>query len=1504
MLSLLVPLLSPLAGERWGLTVAALGFVPPALLLSVMFWRASHEIELDTFTRSQLSKYPSSAIIVDVELRVVWTSPPVVRWLGVRQPGAATRPPLFELLRGVPCAGAIRHMLETGALAHECETVLDGEEHVLRIGIQPLDGVRNLPGARLITLDDVTASRIRRNLAERVEELMALSRISADIASCLDVDEVIHRALRQVIVITEADEVVVYVPDDEQPEHLQLAGNLTNALEPSDAPPALPVENSTLGRVLRTREPVVTPDAAQAPAERERMTGVGFEAAITVPLLARDRTLGVLQAGWSQARSFDPVEIALLESIGQQLAVALDNAHLHSQERQQRQMAEVLREVASILSSKKLDDALLAMLVQLQRVLAYDAATVLLLAESGFLAVRAHYGLQDSPPPEHLKSARIEIAQFPYLMRLFASHEIQTVADTSQDPEWQLGNSPPYGAWIGAPLSIRGHVVGCLSIKRRDPGPVPALDVQIARTFADQAAIAVWNTQLFESEQLRRVQAELLQQTSYDLVTSSDLDSALLAALANLTQMLDFSRAHIGLIDNRVGTWTMRAEHPSRPAHVSPSPIPLTHYPLVGRLVREKTAMMVGDTHQHPDWRPGIDTPHEIRSWIGVPLMIQDRVFGMLNIDGYAPNSFTDEHFQVAQTFGNQIAAAIEMFRLLEEADNQNQTLRALNTVVAASNEALTHQNLLAVALERVLETLNLTGGAIHRRDHDLRLRAVSGLPAAVIERILHLPLQSSLPAITTDDGQHHAFYSVPLVSHGAEIGMLSIREPVAPRLHGILANIGQQLGVVMDNAMLFDHTLRREELSTDLGRLSLAISTQLDRDSVLDLICRESIGVFDAQGAYIWLIEEERLVGRAAHGPGAADFIGHTLDLDSIALLPAQVINEWRPHYVNRVAGSPRLSADLRELTHAQSVIAVPLIKADVPLGTLLLSNIENPDAFADWLVDQIGLLGVQAALALQNATLFEELHRRLEHLRLVNEVGRYAIAILSQQSLLESVARKLFETLRYDVIGMLQMEAGDLVVRSRQVREPSRLHLADPDAYYESLVPGFEQAVQQGRPLLRNRLCADGDRSVECCSLMVPLIVADEVIGVLVVERTGYDTIVQEDLDVLEPLATQLAISVQNARLFEAVRQQAVALEARVAERTAEIRQQHERIVSILRSVADAVIVFDLAGQVILTNPVARQLFDQHDLDLDLGQHIGALVADALAKTDAHDPTEVIEVGPVALQAKAARVVAGENVVGSVVVLRDISRLRELDRMKDLFVSNVSHELRTPLANLKLYLSLLHQGRPERRDDYLAVMGREMDRLERLITDLLDLSRLQDEQQANRPQVRQAIDIGTLIDRVINDNAAWAESKNEHLEHSQHAALPQVWGDPDQIVRALTNLVGNAINYTPHGGQVIVRSQVELSEHTNPEWVIIEVVDTGIGIPKSEQDLIFDRFYRGSNVDPNVPGTGLGLAIIKEIVELHGGAIEVESKEHHGSTFRLRLPALNSSLMVGEQL
>jgi signal transduction histidine kinase/DNA-binding response OmpR family regulator len=232
-------------------------------------------------------------------------------------------------------------------------------------------------------------------------------------------------------------------------------------------------------------------------------------------------------------------------------------------------------------------------------------------------------------------------------------------------------------------------------------------------------------------------------------------------------------------------------------------------------------------------------------------------------------------------------------------------------------------------------------------------------------------------------------------------------------------------------------------------------------------------------------------------------------------------------------------------------------------------------------------------------------------------------------------------------------------------------------------------------------------------------------------------------------------------------------------------------------------------------------------------------------------------------------------------------LERAQEADRLKSEFVGNVSHELRTPLTNLKLYLDLLDRGQPEKRQVYLDTLSRETNRLQNLIESLLDISRLDlSESETNFDLT----DVNLLVSTLATDRGPLVADRGLRLEADLAEALPPTLADASLLEQMLTNLLTNAVNYTPAGGEV--RLCTEVAEAEGEPWVTVSVVDDGPGISPDEQAHIFERFYRGqAGRDSGAPGTGLGLAICHEIIELHGGRITLESAPGQGSAFTVWL-------------
>ena len=231
--------------------------------------------------------------------------------------------------------------------------------------------------------------------------------------------------------------------------------------------------------------------------------------------------------------------------------------------------------------------------------------------------------------------------------------------------------------------------------------------------------------------------------------------------------------------------------------------------------------------------------------------------------------------------------------------------------------------------------------------------------------------------------------------------------------------------------------------------------------------------------------------------------------------------------------------------------------------------------------------------------------------------------------------------------------------------------------------------------------------------------------------------------------------------------------------------------------------------------------------------------------------------------------------------------ARLKELDKLKSRFVSNVSHELRTPLAVIKLYATLARKGRPEKQAHYLQTIEQETHRLETMVENILDLTRMDRQALRVHPELLEPEEIIAQVLQVYEETAL---KRGIDLQNRTQEELPLLWADKNHLIQMLTNLVDNALKYSFRGGKVWVAAR----EAETPEGRSLEIAvgDTGAGIPADEQDKVFERFYRGRNNTSSQTGTGLGLAIVQELMARHGGRVTLASEEGQGSVFTLHFP------------
>jgi len=318
----------------------------------------------------------------------------------------------------------------------------------------------------------------------------------------------------------------------------------------------------------------------------------------------------------------------------------------------------------------------------------------------------------------------------------------------------------------------------------------------------------------------------------------------------------------------------------------------------------------------------------------------------------------------------------------------------------------------------------------------------------------------------------------------------------------------------------------------------------------------------------------------------------------------------------------------------------------------------------------------------------------------------------------------------------------------------------------------------------------------------------------------------------------------------------------------------ERMEQLQAVLASLNEGVIVADSERRVVLLNSSARGL-----LSLPArGDNEAPLLTDELLPAS----ERVIRSYSAPVRDEAGRV------LGTVTVLRDATRDQELDRLKSEFLTVVSHELQTPLTAIKGALELVldddtgQLSRVQRR--FLDTIERNSTRLIGLVGDLLDLSRL----EAGRIELEtQPLDTPVLVNGAVAAVSNLFEQRGMNVHVDVPETVPPIQGDRRRVEQILTNLLANAAKYTPAGGSVEVAARSENGH------VSLSVADTGPGVPESEREIVFDKFYRGRDAQSRgESGSGLGLAIVKSLVELHGGSIRVEESQPRGARFVVELP------------
>lgn len=739
-----------------------------------------------------------------------------------------------------------------------------------------------------------------------------------------------------------------------------------------------------------------------------------------------------------------------------------------------------------------------------------------------------------------------------------------------------------------------------------------------------------------------------------------------------------------------------------------------------------------------------------------------------------------------------------------------------------------------------------------------------------------------------------------------------------------LLSLFAGQAAIALRNARLYEEAQQRALEQKTLREAALALTKALEPDEVIERILAQLQEVVPYDTASVQLLQHNHLEIVGGRGfPNLEELLGFTFDITEDDNPNREVIRRKGPFIVDN---APEHYENFKREPHAQanihSWLGVPLLTDEMLVGMIALDK-QEPDFYTEDHAQLAEAFAAQAATAVENAQLLDAAQQRSARLRKTLALSELLHQGLALEEVLQRIAQgaaslgfkravlNLYDP-EHDVIKPRTVVG--LSTSDREALEESAFHWEDVQALLQDRFKishsylvrqdhvDWAEALPGGRVIDSELKDRGEDYWRPQDSLLIPLWDSRGTpIGLLSVDEPEDGMLPELDtVRTLETFANQAAIAVENAQLVED-------LEAKVETRTAEIAAERDNSNAILQSVGHPIALINLKNRIQYINEAFSALSGYRQEEL-LDKPIHRLIegkalqdylpaALMLAETQGrHWQGElVIRRKDERTREVIANIVALHDADGAstgyITSYQDVSRLNALDRARREFITNVSHQLRTPVTTIGLLLDLLPQKdmTAQTVQDYVEMMQTEINSLKHLVEDILTIARLDSGEALSswRP-----ISLPDILDNLYTRYQEYAASAEVTFSvEPPSAALPKVYGDTQQIIHLLSEIIENAVNFTPPGGRVRITSDVV--ERNGHDWARIAIRDTGPGITTEEMEKIFDRFFRGRlAASGTMPGTGLGLSIAQALARAHGGQVTVKSTEGAGTTFTLWLP------------
>ena len=715
------------------------------------------------------------------------------------------------------------------------------------------------------------------------------------------------------------------------------------------------------------------------------------------------------------------------------------------------------------------------------------------------------------------------------------------------------------------------------------------------------------------------------------------------------------------------------------------------------------------------------------------------------------------------------------------------------------------------------------------------------------------------------------------------------------------LVTISGQVSVAIENALLLEQAQRRAAQLETLNKITVAIGSSLEPEQVLEQVCRSVTQVVGGQHSAIFLLDlDADNVWLAYAYKFTEAFIQQNKSFSLAHDGRTRCLRTGHPSLIDDLRLA-QLDPDFKASLQREGVRTFgdfPLVTSAGQIGYLSL-YFDEIHTFNQEELDLLQTFAAQAALAVANARLYANtdsaLSRRVRQLSALQAIGRELAAATHSDGLFELILDLAMESsqARWGNFRQHDREAGELVVKaSRGYKQPPPSH---------SLEAGVDgSAARTGKVVTVSDIRTypgyiDYTHGKARSLLSIPLTHQGQVLGVLTLESPQINAFSAEQIAFVNQLADQATIALANAELYSLA------------------RQGRDRLQAVLNSVSEGIIMVDPNGKIVLANNSVARLTGSA-FDEAIGYRLDDLPAERLhtlgysqkeasalqARFEQKDLSPQVETRlalPCAGQersiTRAVLPVWSENdtLRGWMIVLRDTTDELQVDQARELLTETLVHDLRSPLSAVVGALDVIREAMttelPEKTGiitQAAQVARRATQRLLGLVESLLDIARLQ---SGEMEIVAMPVNLSVLVAAVMSDHLNQAEEYGLILRNEVNGTLPPANADPNMVQRVLTNLVDNALNFTPSGGQVIVSAGL-----LGDDQLALRVSDSGPGIPEEYRGRIFSRFTQIPGVRGRRRGSGLGLTFCRLAVEAHGGKIWVEPRSGGGSVFVFTLP------------